>query len=84
MSGRLAVAEAIIDWEGGSLNWEGEVELFQNLVDCGLAWQLQGAYGRRAAQLIDEGWVWLGIDHQLTVAALNAAGTRLVGWLSTW
>jgi hypothetical protein len=41
----------------GELDHEEVVELFQHLVDTGLAWQLQGHYGRTARQLIDDGYV---------------------------
>ena len=47
----------IVAWEEGDLTFEEEVELFQSLVDSGLAYQLQGAYGRRAQTLIEEGYV---------------------------
>lgn len=46
---------AIIAYESGELDEEGIIELFQNLIDTGLAWQLQGSYGRTANVLIDTG-----------------------------
>jgi hypothetical protein len=49
--------DAIIAFEQGELDEDGVVELFQHLVDTGLAWQLQGFYGRTAADLIEAGLV---------------------------
>lgn len=51
------VTSAIIDYESGLLDWEGTVALFQYLVDTGMAWQLQGSYGRAAQALINAGEV---------------------------
>jgi hypothetical protein len=51
---------AIIAYETGELNDEGTIELFQHLVDTGLAWQLQGHYGRTAVALIEAGLVTKG------------------------
>jgi hypothetical protein len=48
---------AIMAFEQGDLDGEGIIELFQHLVDTGMAWRLQGAYGRMAARLIDAGHV---------------------------
>ena len=47
--------DQIIRWENGSMDEDEEIRFFQGLVDTGLAWTLQGMYGRRAAQLIQEG-----------------------------
>lgn len=49
--------DAIIRYEQGELDYEETVTLFQHLVDTGLAWQLQGSYGRQAARLIAAGVV---------------------------
>lgn len=51
------LTDKIIAYEQGELDQEQAVELFQELVNTGLAWQLQGHYGRTAMQLIDAGYV---------------------------
>lgn len=45
----------VIAYEGGELDEEEFVEGFQHLIDSGLAWTLQGHYGRTAAALIEAG-----------------------------
>jgi len=53
----LDLTDRIIAYETGELE-DGEIlGLFQELVDSGLAWQLQGHYGRMAAHLIEQGLV---------------------------
>ena len=49
------LTSAIISYELGELDYDATVELFQNLVDSGLAWVLQGSYGRMATDLINSG-----------------------------
>lgn len=45
----------IIAFENGELDEEKTVELFQGLIDNGMAWKLQGSYGRTAMALIENG-----------------------------
>jgi len=57
----VSIADRIIDYEEGNLGEEETLALFQDLVDSGLAWELQGHYGREAARLIEQGLVsWPG------------------------
>jgi hypothetical protein len=49
--------DAIMDYEGGTQSHEDTVAMFQSLVDSGLAWQLQGHYGRTAMRMIEAGLV---------------------------
>ena len=47
----------IIAYEQGELDEEATIDLFQRLVNSGLAWSLQGHYGRTAMALIEAGLV---------------------------
>ena len=53
----MSTVEKIIAYETDNLDFAGCIELFQELVDSGMAWRLQGHYGRTALQLIEEGHV---------------------------
>ena len=49
------LAGNIIAFEMGTLDEEDIRTLFQYLVDTGIAWTLQGSYGRMAKNLIQAG-----------------------------
>lgn len=47
----------IIAFESGDTDDDRVIALFQHLVDTGMAWTLQGTYGRIARDLINAGLV---------------------------
>lgn len=47
----------MMDYESGELDDKGTIKLFAKLVQSGQAWQLQGAYGRMANHLIQNGFI---------------------------
>lgn len=57
--GPVDLTPAIIAYEAGELDEYDTVELFKQLVATGLAWRLQGHYGRTAAALINAGIISL-------------------------
>lgn len=53
---KFDVVGFVIDYEGGDLGEQEIIEGFQELINNGMAWSLQGHYGRTATALIEEGY----------------------------
>lgn len=51
----VELTERVLSFEDGSLDEDETIELFQALIDNGMAWTLQGVYGRTAKRLIEAG-----------------------------
>lgn len=45
----------IIAYESGEMQDEEVIDFFQRLIDSGMAWSLQGSYGRMAMRLVEDG-----------------------------
>jgi hypothetical protein len=56
----MSEVDAIMAFESGDLDDDGIIDLFQSLIDSGLAWELQGSYGRTATALINAGYCTRG------------------------
>lgn len=54
---RSKLLDGIIDYENGELSDEETIALFQELHDTGLAYELQGHYGRTAERMIENGYI---------------------------
>jgi len=48
-----SLVDKIIAFESGEFEDDAIVEFFQELLDSGIIWQLQGSYQRMAQKLID-------------------------------
>lgn len=49
--------DKIIAFENGDLDGHEVIDLFAELIETGLAWTLQGSYGRTARDLIEAGLI---------------------------
>jgi len=54
---KIDVTNLIICYETGELSQEGILQLFSELIKTGMAWTLQGSYGRTAYALIENGYI---------------------------
>lgn len=48
--------DKIIAYESGDMDEVDIINFFQEMINDGTVWQLQGSYGRMAKNLIDEGY----------------------------
>lgn len=47
------LVDKVIRYEEGEMDFDEAVEFFQYLIDTGMAWTLQGSYGRMARDMIE-------------------------------
>lgn len=52
-----SLVDKMMDYESGALSEQDTIRFFQELVDKGMAFILQGSYGRTASALIQAGLV---------------------------
>lgn len=50
----------VIRYEQGELDEDDTVAMFQRMIDSGMAWRLQGSYGREAMRMIEARLCTLG------------------------
>jgi hypothetical protein len=53
-------ADSIIEFEDGQQSHDDTIAMFQSMINSGMAWKLQGSYGREAMSLIESGQCILG------------------------
>ena len=58
LSGKQMIND-IIAYESGEMLDEEIIDFFQRLIDSGMAWSLQGSYGRMAMRLVEDGVCFL-------------------------
>jgi hypothetical protein len=51
---KFDLTTSLIEYEAGNATKEEIIELFQHLLDTGLAWKLQGSYGRATEILLGQ------------------------------
>jgi hypothetical protein len=54
---KTTTLDQLLAHEAGELDEDETIALFQELVSSGVAWQLQGSYGRTATALIEAGLI---------------------------
>ncbi len=62
--------DQVVKYESGQLDEPTTIELFQSLIESGLAWSLPGNYGRTASELITLG-VCHPVEHLLQQALVG-------------
>jgi len=51
----MNLVDKIMAYENGEMDGQDTIDFFQELIDNGMAWTLQGHYGRTAKSLIEAG-----------------------------
>jgi len=67
------LVSGIMAYETGEADDQAILELFSHLIGTGMAWSLQGSYGRTAQALIDAGLIAPNGDIAEDWLAINAS-----------
>jgi hypothetical protein len=73
MRKKRSTFDLMMAWEGGEISDEETTELFQELVNTGQAWRLQGMYGRQAQALLDAGYIHYPKKHKQVAVGLDSS-----------
>ena len=65
----------IIRYENGELTEEEENEFFQELVNSGMAWKLQGHYRRRAVDMLMNGEIAPRYTDEMNAVSLGVSSS---------
>ena len=68
MTGQMPDVNAIMAFENGELGGVATLELFRDLIQSGMAWRLQGHYGRSAMDLLNSGAIFQNEDGDYEVS----------------
>ena len=77
------MVDYIMDYESDNLSDEDTIKLFSHLIKTGLAWTLQGHYGRVATRLINGGYISKNGDilKQVGGFSLNESSIDDLDWI---
>ena len=54
---QMDLMSSILDYEMGILEFDETIELFEELYQTGMLWQLQGAYQREFMRMVEAGHI---------------------------
>ena len=63
----MNMTDKIIAYEADSMNDDEVIPFFQELIDTGMAWRLQGHYGRMAKRMIKAGLCTLNKKNKIFI-----------------
>lgn len=62
MGAMMPSVNDVMAYEAGELDEKATAKMMQGMVNSGMAWRMQGSYGRAAMRAIEAGQIMLGKD----------------------